>query len=511
MKKLQFFAMAALVAVGLSNCSKEENGVTPPSGADDAKMRLSFSIPAGAKTRASQNANSNESAVDSVYVFIFDAGGVKAVTGGYTALSIADDFGNVTQDLNGNDVYTLKSDKAIETIAGNARIYVGVNLPDAITDADFDGYDNESALLAQEALTTGMTGEFTMFSKLWNESELVKFDELDPTNTTNVVKVAVDRVVSKVVTTAEKKEWEVTWGEEAIKNLAMKYTVREFNVYNEAYNSYLVERTDGTTLSDLYLHYQSYFKDADADAAQTLPLGGANENGIGFKDAEAAGAFNNTNPSNILNTLPGFYIGENVSTLNDETGKSLVGKTTYAMVATQVQIYATAKWDATLNDNEGGVVWTDLPAGTVLSSDPALCADLYVVTNAGKTYVTDKKAEAEGLATAFGTTYITYEDSYVHFLVWLNHNDVNKADINRNQFIHLNVNGIIVTNGNEDGIFPGYPGTPGDPQRPIDPTDVTNNPDPLDPTDPIDGAPAYLVVEVTVNPWVYMSNDVPLQ
>ncbi len=513
MKKI--FLMAAAAATLFASCAKEDNGQDISGNDGDSKVSVSFTIPAEAlATRADQPAISTaETAIKKAYVFVFDNSGTKASTGGYTVLD-ATDFADPVAEGDGWK-YTQKN--AFETVAGNVRIYVGINLPtDLVTGWDVNGPANEAALLAViedvEGLweyTNATTGEFAMFSPV-KTPNLPKYKEGDPIVP---VEVSVSRVVSKVVTTADKETFVIEWG--GTDDVELTYTIKEFNVYNEAFQSYLVEHA--TTLSKddnnddrndyLYGFDQSYFKNALGTGA----AGGANLTITGFEDVAVGNQYVVGAPE--LTALPGFYIGENKSTLAEGAeGLSRVGNTTYAMVAAQVSVTKFATWVEAAGDVPAHAEWAE--NGTWRAGD-----DIFIVKGATHpyTYIAASKTEADKIAVGVGLTtgsVFTYTKGWVHFLVWLNKdkNVVNKADVGRNEFIHLNVNGIVGIDGNGNGKFPGYPGDPTDPEKPIDPSgDDPNNPDPIEPEDPIDGAPAQLMVTITVSPWIYMDNSVTLQ
>ncbi len=500
MKKITFFAMAAMVAMGLSGCQKGEPGNGGNGATTDSRMGLTLELPANffaPESRADQDATfSDETNVNTVHVWVFNADGTPAAPGGYTLLNRAD-FTPVANALGAN-VYTLAEDKYFEVKASaKPRIYVGVNVPSDVLVALSA---TEASLLAAIDNVADMAGadNFTMFSELVNNVVLKSYITGDPSTVTEVP-VSVGRVVSKVVATTETATIEPTLvGTEtkAVFNttagVELIYDVVEYNVYNEALDSYLVEQaTTKSTLNDFDASYAKVNKTIGVLAADEFDT-----------DAER-----NATLTGLANR---FYIGENKSTAADPNGISRVGKTTYAFVATKVRVNKLAEWDATLNENAGGMKWVAVGAEgeTTVGNE-----DLFIVTlkdDKGTpipgTYICD----TEGLATIEDTgiecSYYTYTQSYVHFLVWLNHISTNKADIGRNQFIHLHVTGVT----GAEGSFPGYPGDPTDPKKPIDPTDEDNNPDPKIPTDPIDPTPSKLKVVVTVKPWTYMYNGAVL-
>lgn len=507
--------MAALVALGMSGCQKGEpgNGVDggPITG---SRMGLTLELPASffapEKTRTQDAMYDDETMVKTVHVWVFNADGTPAEDGDYTVLTRAMFTpGANTED---NNVYTLLKDNYIDVIASkNAHVYVGVNVPgDALVELS----GTEAGLLAafDDVKTLATAEAFTMFSAL-EIVPLVSYVDGDDTTITEV-EVSVGRVASKVVGTTEtrtilptdKDDAEVIFAEDGDEDVVLSYEILEYNVYNEAIDSYLVEPKN-TTKSTLNLFDNSYYK---ADVIDPKPVVNGNKS-IEVKDAK--GNYNNEEwrKEHLTNLTNMFYIGENKSTAADENGISRVGKTTYAFVTTKVRVNKTAKWNAELNDGEGGIEW-DAVGEDGETTDGT--EDLYIVTlldendaPLGEDPIICLEADWLALEEAgVNATSFIYKESYVHFLVWLNHFETNKADVGRNEFIHLHVEGVTGAVGD----FPGYPGDPEDPEKPIDPTEEPNNPDPKDPKDPIDPTPSKLKVVVTVKPWTYKYNGVTL-
>lgn len=459
MKFKSILATALAAVVALSSCSKEDSGVDPVDGSK-ARMNLSFTLPQEVKTRADQDANPNESFVETIAVYIFN-NGVAAGTGGYT---IFDDIDNQFDKAGG--VYTLKAANNIQTVSGDMKIYVAINLPTP------KAYSTESALLAayEDVADMSVALKFTMLSAAKSET-LVAYDEDDAAATTTSVEMEIDRVVSKLVATSNSATYKATWtGPDAIE---LDYTIAGYNVYNEATNSFLVEQA--TTKSTLNLLDASYAK-----GNKTVAVGAYSQG-----DASLTALTN------------GYYIGENNQTPSE------YGNTTYAFVATTVTTNKVAKWNTTTKVVDWG------------TADYSSIKDVFVVVHEDGTYITNITADATQIAAELNTikpnsaTVYTYKGGYVHFMVHLNKNGANDYTIGRNEFIHLKVTGIK----SFDGKFPGYPGDGTTPTKPIDPTEEIPgvNPDPIKPTDPVDGEKAVLNVEITMNPWKYKGNEVILQ
>lgn len=572
--------MAAAAAMTLASCSTNE--VDPQNGGGEgknARVGFSFVLPQGASaglaTRADdQIATGDEIKVNTVSVFVFDASGAPATIGHYTEFSGADvttafELGDATGGTaNDNRLYTLKEESYIETVSGDAHIYVGLNLPASMrahaTATDEQGnpmsvFATEAAMLAAKANANGevagvapaegfaQSGDFTMFGR--SNEAVVSLKEYVAGNAATVteVPVTVERVVSKVVGTTQAADFDATKADGTTPALwdngvQLNYEIKAYNVYNEASNSYLVYEEGKSDFGSIYDNLKSYFKNSNGGTIGT-PIGGANE-AITTYDITAPGNQTAVGTDPVLAAKPGFYIGENYSSYNSASNMSLNGNTTYAMVATQVTTNRTATWDeAAAGTNVNKVVWAD--AQTVAGNDLYIVKATELLTGKVSTFISTTLAEAEAISDGLAAMYTdtdgdgtidyvdadamngtfdrgeeteafiysvsevyTYLDSYVHFLVWLNRDGFNDYNIGRNQFVHVHVTGITGMDGNGNGTFPGYPGDPTDPEKPIDPEDKTNdnNPDPKDPGEEVEGGLAQMKVIITIKDWEYRQN-----
>jgi hypothetical protein len=272
--------------------------------------------------------------------------------------------------------------------------------------------------------------------------------------------------------------------------------------------------------------------------------------GAGYNDALSV--FDARGAVSPYSTPTAKYIGENVRVGTSSLG-ALNHNTTYAFISTGVKATHEAVW------GDGDIAWEEEEYGW--SSDTSGDnSDIYLVQLGDRTFITSTSANATGIASGtavdmgyyyvadvtglnpadtsnkhkdesgFGTAYdsaksgtpimvedfyelidfhvFKYEEGYVHFKVDINKLNNNQYEVLRNQFIHMNVTGM----GEIEGTFPGYPGKAGDPRTPIDPNDDTeNNPYPLIPDQPVDPAQTYMMVNVTIHPWTYISNGTVLQ
>ncbi len=488
--KLKTMMVALFAALMFASCSEdEENGGGQETVTGEAsRVGIIFSVPksiGGVSSRANIAASTDESTVDNLSVYIFNATGT-GIAGNNTFLTTGSDF-----SYNGTDgVYELNN--PIASIAVKADIYVIVNHPD-FTSAP--SYSTKSQLIAaiEEISAMSVDGEFTMVASTEGE-QLKEYDASDPTTTTQVT-MSAGRVVSKVVATSMNETYQTEWKDaNSLTYNTLTYTITEFNVYQEAIKSYLVAQYQ--TLSPF---------DTSAFSPYATSVEKAN------KAVEVDVDYTIANPDE-LNAIDRFYIGENTPT----SGNTLNENTTYVMIATKVKMTHFAKW----NSITQSVGWEDVTGYTYTEDD-----DLYVVNYNGMSYVTNTEADAIEIAQELGTTstaltYYTYPEGYVHFQVFLNGlNQTNTADknsysVDRNQLIHVKVTGLI----DKNSYFPGYPGGDGDgtpgnpgPDKPIDPNeDNGKNPDPKKPGEKVDPEDSLLDILIEILGWEYAENEVEL-
>ena len=504
MKKIQIFAMAALVALGLASCTKEQNGA-PAAGTEGGKARLmlSFKLPAQA-TRANDGdqiaATPAENTVKTVEVFVFTAAGDPAAVGAYTSFSDLSSFlytdTTPADGIADDGKYTLDPAKAIQTLSGAKIIYVGIN-------SSLGACASQSELLAKLAAVSAMdvANNFTMFTDAAS-ANLLAYDYNSGTEQApyvNTVTMNINRVVAKVAASSSAPTYTTVWPATGATDayLHMVYTVKDYRVIQGAIKSYVAPNYWSMGAAKTYVN-----------SVATLPGDVFNpfatDAGVTATSIKTDG---NPTDAAAIAALAATYTGENYPFNTAGTAPlALNMNTTYAIIATTVLCDAEASWDATTSS----VKWTTVtPYGGGVSG-----SDVFMVVGPDKkNYVCASQTAASDLANglfnndlvaAAGSIY-TYYWGYVHFPAYLNKKGLNDYEIARNQFAHIKINGVT----EKENLFPGYPGDPGDPTKPTDPQDPTN-PDPLVPTDPVDGSPAYLNVQVTVMPWVYKGNDITL-
>jgi hypothetical protein len=548
MKKILMISVAASLMMGVGSCTKDSNndGSGRIHGGEMAGLRVSVQIPRA--TRADypkQNASVAESAVKTVSVYVFDADGNAAANGAYSTFDTTTDFAFDTTD---NEWKMTDDADVINTVAGDVRIWVGLNVP-AIMQNEFA---TESAMLAKYNAVSGMWGNgtttfFTMFSNAV-EKTLVQAGANDYVND---IEVSVDRVVTKIIASVASNppsgiEWGVQWNQSGPGNAeapGIAYTPSHWRVMQYSRSSYVAPHYNVA----LWNKDQTQTGFAETYKGDLAGYGVAVSAGSAL-DFVTTGA---TNPGTVdyVAENKGLYIGENAS--REESGVQIAknGNTTYAFISTTVVATSEATWNEGADDSviEGdeAIKWEVKEFGFNKAS-----SDIWMVKVDGVHYITSTEANALAIKTGlavrdaltagqvitatpslpnemtiedFFTTYPQFDyveifkfpRGYVHFVTWINKidqdgvggGDPNHYDILRNQFIHLDVTGVNTTAMNEGGYFPGYPGqdpdkeydpatgeevpdgtpgaVPGDPKNPTDPTDESNPNNPK-PLDPLD-------------------------
>lgn len=183
-----YLAVTVALALGFSSCSSDEdlagNGGNPIPTGKATTFTLSIAQP---KTYATDpNATDAERLMKSVQVFIFSDAGVYEKT----ELLTAADF---TQSP--DNEYT--SAKQISTTVGPKKVYVGVNLPEAVANkvASVGISEIYKVVTASDLMETA--NGFAMFSKVASDAAFV--EDADPTSgTANKVSATVARLLAKV-------------------------------------------------------------------------------------------------------------------------------------------------------------------------------------------------------------------------------------------------------------------------------------------------------------------------
>ena len=476
MKKTRILTIAALLAFALAGCMKDKagSGIDPLSSGADTKLSISLNMaPATRGVGDPVAGTASESKVNFVNVYIFNSAGKAVMVGANTRIPIAD-FNRVGT----TDVYQLKSDKLIATVAGDNIVYVGINIPTTIANGPFDNVDELLAAIANVE-NLYVADDFYMFSDA-TESEMVEF----PTTSSmvNEVSVKVDRIAAKLAVTAATASVANTWNAPGADydGMVLDYGLKTFSPFNKAKTSYVAPNywAGGTLAGTLKTTGELY----TFDESVVAPV---------YQKANVTIA--PASPAAITQVV---YVGENMP------AEQKRGLTTYLMVATTVKINMAADW------YDGGVIYESVADYGNGTSDVWVVEKL-TAPQRGYKFITNSSDKATAIYNGFGGTaadaeIVKFTAGWVHFPVYIdgvNADHVfNVYGIARNQFLRANVTKVA----GGPGQFPGIPGDPDDPTKP-------GGGDPEDPDKPVDGTEVDLFVEIEVNPWDYLSKDVVLE
>jgi len=488
MKKMFFAALAATMM--FASCNKEVDGVNGDSfEGESTGMGLTITLPSAAEGRATGsegttvNATTAESALNTIYVFIYKTDGTAA-TGNGTELNLTGDFDHV-----GGTTYELKAGSRIEATAGAKKIYIVANLPAGIT-----APASELALKAMiedwdtvaDSWNMGL-GKFVMSSDL--TSKTLVAEAYDVPVSANVVSVDLKRIMSKVTVTADAPGARFEQHFSLLPAFKIEYFISHFEVAQVAKSAYLIQNVDAVT---------GNLVTPNANRTGHLPSTVA----VGGAFASVVGGTTGTVPDITNNTAR--YIGENYP----ESGK--IKDATYVMIRTMIKPNQKAVATGSV------ITWESLAAGDFAGGTGS---NLWTVRSliTGQVYFCASSADSDDVADALQSPagghssgdieLVTYNACKAYFTVLINQDRTGKEGvIYRNQYIQLDIAGIT------NDIFNGMPGDPTDPtgDTPPDPQDP-DNPDPWNPEDPIVEEPAGLHVNVTVAPWDYIPNSIMLK
>lgn len=301
MKKLFFFALAAMAI--LVSCSEDEKIGNEPiiQNEEKATLILKMSFP---RTYANNTATTQESTVNNVDVFIFDA--ISGAFINHKPLLLAD----FTQAGN---VYTTNA--GIITTSGSRKIGIGINLPadivtKIITDQNLTAVDHNSVHNVTAALIA--TGDrFIMYNTAMPTQTLVADDIASATD--NHVAVDVERMAGKAAL-ATTSAYDSNAG--AVSSLG-SFTKLEYKLMQTNLKSYLMREPLGKDPNYL-----------SANFTLNTPSG----NQFGVSDFEKTATYKNLEKNSTYTNhglRPAFYGAENTADFYQK------GSTTYFMVKGQ--------------------------------------------------------------------------------------------------------------------------------------------------------------------------------
>ena len=423
-----------------ASCNKEEGNVNKGQEGEKALMDLVIQFPAESRA-ADSNASPNDSKITTVTVFIFNTDGSAAT--GSPANLLASDFTSGS-----NNTYSLKADERIETTAGNKNIYVGINLPSALSTVTSEGALKAEYAASISSLTSASDG-LAMLSNVSAKSLKAQEVGTTPTDPANVITVDVERLVSKV---AARKSSSFTAANSDFKGFTID--VDQFAVGNVATHIYPVQRIAASKLVTPMLVSQ---------AVETL------------KPLNAAAV-----ATNAVTSF--FYVNESRAKNN------LRGEATYAVVRGKLSF---SNFAQIVSDAISVTATATVTAGATVymvrdeDNSTYFCANL-----------TDASLVAGKLTNAKISTFKAASDGsiYCFYYVFLNADEADALAVYRNQYFNIAVNSIKGVGAGGD------PTTPETPQFPLP-----------DVEEPAIEVAAYLEVLVDVKPWDYKFVLVDLQ
>lgn len=461
--KIKSLFIAALAAVTMVSCAKDEKG--PEKVVEGAKtnMDLTFYVPTSV-TRADIDGTADESKLVNITVFIFNKDG-SAATGNNSSRAIADFINN------GDGSYTLDPDKAIETTAGAKRIYVGANLPDGM-----DSFANESELAEATAITladmTHKTLGFSMLSDKVIEKTLIT-QTAGSKPIANQVETKLERMVAKLFVQNTAADYVSTFNAGDADEFTLTYTFTEYGVGQVAEWMFPDKQWNGSKL-----------------LTPSKALGAHPVKGTIFTKPIAADGVDVTAPADVAAvTASSSYVAE-VAAAN-----KLMGEATYAMLRSRVELSHFTEVDG----NDDLVLVANANPGTYETFWLITGGDkkIYFADDANHDEVAQKVIEITGEASE-----LMYDGGYTFFIAWLNRGltGLDQLVVKRNQFSHLSITGVA------DDKFIAMPGTDPDGAGSPDPTDP-KFPLPIDPDENIEETEAMLEVKVKVAPWTYVTDN----
>ncbi|MDR0976263.1 MAG: Mfa1 family fimbria major subunit [Prevotellaceae bacterium] len=436
--------LAALAIAGLASCNTDDlpNGTDTAEGTNvTTTMTLNLKFPTAPATRADVNAVAAEGVVKTVSVFIYSASGVLQND---TTMLLAGGFDTPGTEESGQTAYTSKV--TIYATTGPKKIFVGVNLPDALKTALHNEarmanlISNARTLTRTDLLGTssdvdGILGDdeeetgFVMCSPIMADATLVVTSDATYA-TANTVEVDVARLAAKV-TVSESSDLTTT-EPLAVAAAGGSFDNLQFAIDNFNQKSYLIQGIEPAYMDpnwdlatwiaeDGKVVESSYYDDLDnIDNAKTAQ--DAKDNVYGYynvnSSTEGVAAYNNA------------YVAENTS----ETLK----KGTLTRVIVKAEFLPDYLWAADEDNKTAPPIGYSKSANTL---DFDTNGDFYLIVDpAGTAYYTLSKTVAVGAAgTAVGcgdpannfeagslaevlgaSSVIKYTDSNCYYDLWLN-------------------------------------------------------------------------------------------
>lgn len=558
----KFISLAAIAAMSLgmlmTSCSKDEKGNEPKqeiglqSGTTYANVSIYLNGGYLRDADATDDYNkvnadgewAGKDDIESVNVYLVDGATVSA--GLYSK-------GDFTIG-NGQDTHqqlVLTPNKAIKTTAGDKKVFVLINAPEAVSKAlaKTNATDFENALrtainvytkgaVKKADATTTFKNAIKTFADYKNGKDVImmsnaklttatiqdKVKEADaklPSNPNNI-KVDVSRVAARVFVTSTKDEYDVNDanGKKLGTISKIQYSVAqgENSIYamqcvadgskpsadiaagKIATPAYLVKPA-ATGWADMYNNYDYTDLYTEGRKVQVLAGGSTGFNGEYLKTAK-------------LDTVYLFETNHKYKSAPEKVGKDYDGgfyrnNTPYVLVR--------ATFTPTDDAYADKAAFTTSP--TFEEAKAAAKGTFYVGASNGLIYLKAENAKDASKGGMDGQKVRKYTEGKVLYFTYVNPESVaNKsiketyeAPVFRNNLYHVSISGFKAIGHNWNPLFPEDPSTR-DPQNPDPkPGDNPDEPDPIiKPDDPLGNSDTFMSVTVNVLKWKLHSYDVEL-
>lgn len=349
-KNFKYAALAAFAfTLALSSCSNGDENSSDPAKGTPTTFTLALTFP---KTYAvDDNASTAESMVKNIDVFILNTVDGSTVT--YKRIP-ANQW-----TLSDGNKYTKAE---IETTIGAKKIYVGINLPDAIRNMisanGLVGLNETKIHAITTAGLTDATNGFAMFSTLGVEKVLLKEADVVSSDATkdNKISVTVERMVAKVGVVKAATVTNVGDGTGTVDLSTLMYTLGNTNTKTFA----LQYKVSDVVIDPNYTGYPASYNDTDWEGLETTTAN--------YVAVDANGTANSA--------LAAKYGAENTADV------ALKGSNTYAAIKVQFLPAMYSNADGTDRDGTNGNTddnfWTvTLGNGTRKFFDVEVDASMY--------------------------------------------------------------------------------------------------------------------------------------
>lgn len=401
--------LAAALTMGMSSCSNEDDAAGDTSK-EGAKTYASIKFSSPVTYGTPQAGTTEESKINTVDVFIYNAGGF---------LKDHKQFTGFTETAVGSGVW--ETTDLMETTTGAKQVYLGINLPAAISTSLSVTNKTLTALTSvAQAITVAdiaTNNNFVMGSDVTNAT-FTDWDGNGATPAANALTVNVKRFASKI--SVEKKAGLVLANIDGGTMSSLEFALGQLNQ-----STYAVQKKVGTTIEDPNF------------AAPATP-------GDGLTGAPVAADYSTVNAAGIaINTLDAKYAPENTN------NNTVAGNLTYTSVSAE---FLPEK-----------VVTGTTGAWSVVTNPVVVPADFWCIkTSTGNLYF-NTQTEVDDYATEFmipAADVVKYTDGTCYYTVFVN--KAKNYDLFRNDFYRVTIDEIL-------GLGDSAPG----PKNPTVPVDVT--------------------------------------